>query len=130
MSPTPPGFLQPTIKRAKGEGTHTKHQLTHAQMFRVMELTKAQFVDSLLTDVEFALKLSEELGFPVSESSIANARRAFDIPSRKELQALGQQTLPEVRLTALEQKVAAIDRFLAGFFKNDNYAAGPFGGGK
>lgn len=114
-------------KLSKGDGSYVKIMLTHAQMFRVMLKTQESFVDSDLTDAEFAEKLSAELGFPVSESSIATARKAFDIPSRKEIRGKIVQTTPEARLAALEAKVAAMDKFLAGYFKDDNYTTGPLG---
>jgi hypothetical protein len=87
----------------------TKAQrLSAANRFQVWEITRDTYAQAKLSDKDFAAKLSEQLGYPVADSTIMDARKAFDIPAYRSTIVAGRQNNVLERLAVLEGAVQAL----------------------
>lgn len=71
------------------------------ESFNLISLIVAEYGAKRLDDIEFAKYAAGKLGFPVSQSHVAHARRKFDIPATRTV-VLDEKRRPQGRMAALE----------------------------
>lgn len=89
----------------KTEGTKRRF-LSPKEYYLLCEDVKANYVNLKMTDVAFAARATEVLGFVVKESHVAQARQIFDITSSKYAEN-GLDPALVKRIAALETVIAA-----------------------
>ncbi len=85
------------------------NRLHRADARKLEDYVQANYVASAETDVAFARRATEALGFAVTDHSVAGARKVFDIPSNREALRAAVRTHED-----LPARVAYLERELAG----------------
>lgn len=81
------------------------HRLDMIQSSKLVNLIEAQFASKGLTDKEFAQFASENLGFPIADSSVTKRRDALGISSNNRLGDPLQPLINDIqRQLAADQK--------------------------
>lgn len=88
--------------------------LDGAQRYKLMKLVEAGYTAAALHDTEFAVKMAEELGFPVTRANVQGAREALGIESTLDAERR-QRHEPQTRLDRIEARLAAIEAWIKAF---------------
>lgn len=87
----------------------SKNQLTRLQMIQLANRIRDDYTASALHDGEFAAKVTETIGFPVTESNVAGLRRDLGIPSLREVRNRQIEVTFAERLARIERLLARLE---------------------
>lgn len=88
-------------------------RLSSVQSARLVLLIESEFASRRESDDTFARFASAKLGFPVEGSSVQKRRAELGIPCANALKAEEKAHTVEVRLEAIEARLAIIERKLS-----------------
>ena len=93
--------------------TMTRNVLSHKQVYELTNFVKERFQAAGMSDMEFAVLATKELGFPVNSSNIKTPRGVLGLVSfREQTQQAKTRTLEGAleRLEVLESTVEELER--------------------
>jgi hypothetical protein len=87
--------------------------LTNLQAARLYPVVEQTYLETGLPDAEFAVKVTDILGFPVSEAQVRNAREQLKVASNNKRASPVTRAAAIERLSALEDEVKALGVIVA-----------------
>lgn len=97
-------------------------RLGRKEMYFLIDYFNQHYVNSKLQDTDFAVKASQELGFPITAAIIHGIRSDFDIPANRDVARAEKKALNggsrldklEARIKALEDRVEVYIKWCQG----------------
>lgn len=89
------------------------NRLTGPLMFKLTNYVAEHYAASGLTDIAFAEKHQDALGFPLTAHNIAAARENLNLPSNVAVARAAAKVEPTSRITQLEARVAMLEQRMA-----------------
>jgi hypothetical protein len=85
------------------------NKLAARDQFALLNYTQANYAESGLSDVEFAVKAATALALKVTAHNVRGAREVFDLPSNREVQRAAAKQ-PHTRLEKMEARLECLER--------------------
>lgn len=95
-------------------GTYTKKGLSAGQRFAVWQIVQQEYTQADMPDRAFAEMLTGRLGHEISDHTISEARKHFNIPSWRDRNVAVTPDGLLQRVAQLEMRVEAVERRTAG----------------